>query len=281
MTQSQGPLPNFFVVGTAKCATTSLARFFEQHPDVCFCQAHEPNFFAFDANYAKGLDFYRSRYSHYDGERAIGEKSWRYSCSATYPDALERMLAAVPMFKAIYVVRDPLPRALSMWRELRDGGQDILPADPNKALREANIVTDSMLYDSQIGRFEDVLGKDNVLIVFYEDFLDDPRGFYSQICEFLEIAGFYPEEDIHANKSVAQRSDTRLLSAIRTSGLAAPLRRLAPAPVRKLVRNLLKQPVGEIEISAETRRMFFERVGPDCAALLARTGRDPNFWTLS
>ncbi len=280
MNASSGPLPNFFVVGTAKCATTSLARFFEQHPDVCFCQVHEPNFFALDSEYAKGLDTYRTLYSHYAGETAIGEKSWRYSCARTYPEALPRILSAIPKFKALYVVRDPLPRAISFWRELRDGGQDRIAADINLALREENIITDSSRYATQLSLFEDALGPDNVKTVLFEDFVADAPTFYYQICDFLGIAHFVPEETIHANKSVAQRSDSRTMEAIRSAGLDEPLRRMSPEPLRKLARNFLKRPVGEIAISEETRQAFLDLVGEDCGRLLDRMGRDRSLWNL-
>jgi hypothetical protein len=190
--KAPGPLPNFFVVGTAKSGSASLASFLDRHPDVCMCEAWEPNFFSSDQYYARGLDSYRSRYSHYDGERMIGEKSWRYSCSQTYPKALERMLGDIPSFKAIYVVRDPVKRALSMWRELRDAGQDAVPSDPNVALSTEGMIVDSCRYDRQIRRFEDAIGAENVRILFFEDMLDNPRAFYGEVCDFLQIERVSP-----------------------------------------------------------------------------------------
>jgi len=277
---SLAPLPNFFVVGTAKCATTSLAQFFEQHPEVCFCRVHEPNFFAFDASYAKGLDFYRSRYSHFAGEPAIGEKSWRYSCVGTHPEALPRMVNDCGAFKALYVVRDPFPRAISMWREMRDAGNQRLPADPNKALRQANIIVDSSRYDTQIRRFEDALGEDNVRVVLFEDFVADPTSFYQTICDFLEISAFVPDEAIHANKSVAQRSDRPALEIIRSLGLDEPLRKIAPERLRKFARMILKRDTREIAVSDETRSAFLDLVGEDCGRLLDRLGRERSIWNL-
>ena len=53
---NSGPLPNFFIVGTAKTGSTSISNFFEQHPDVCFCRNFEPNFFAFDRLYSRGME---------------------------------------------------------------------------------------------------------------------------------------------------------------------------------------------------------------------------------
>ncbi len=281
MNHPLGPLPNFFVVGTAKSGTTSLAEFLARHPEVCFCEAHEPNFFAFDHYYQRGLDAYRSRYRHFSGEKAVGEKSWRYSCAGTYPKALDRMVEAIPRFKVLYVTRDPVPRALSMWRELRDAGQDIIAADPNEALTSEGLVVDSSRYDAQIRRFEDAVGPDNVKVMLFEDYAQDSESFLRAVCAFLDIAEVPLQESIHANPSVGQSTDTALLSSVRRAGLDAPLRRLLPEGVRRIARRTLKRPVGDVTITEDTRRRFLDLVGEDCARLLDRVDRDRSVWTLT
>ena len=208
-------LPNFFMVGVARSASTSLAAYFKQHPDICFCRPHEPNFFAFDHEYKRGLDYYKSLYKHYGGEPVIGEKSWRYSCAGVYPAALSRILEVIPSFKAIYVVRDPVKRAVSLWSEMRDGGQGLLDADPNIAIARDPIIIDSSLYNTQIARFEETLGPENVLIVFYEDFVRGPDEYYRTICEFLQISVFQPKTSIKRNVSTDKRTDRPVLEWLR------------------------------------------------------------------
>jgi hypothetical protein len=83
-------LPNFLVLGTAKSGTSTLARYRRDHPQVCFGRAHEPNFFAFDRQWARGLEYDRTLFAHDDGEPRIGEKSWRDSCTGHYPRVFDR-----------------------------------------------------------------------------------------------------------------------------------------------------------------------------------------------
>jgi len=46
MTKIQKPiLPNFLIVGAAKCGTTSLYYSLKQHPDVFMSNPKEPDFF--------------------------------------------------------------------------------------------------------------------------------------------------------------------------------------------------------------------------------------------
>ncbi|MDQ1697372.1 MAG: hypothetical protein QOJ03_2725, partial [Frankiaceae bacterium] len=40
-------LPNFLILGAARCGTTSLHYYLAEHPDVCMSTIKEPNFFLF------------------------------------------------------------------------------------------------------------------------------------------------------------------------------------------------------------------------------------------
>ena len=42
------PLPNFFIVGAPKCATTSMDYYLGQHPEIFMCPSKEPHYFAED-----------------------------------------------------------------------------------------------------------------------------------------------------------------------------------------------------------------------------------------
>jgi hypothetical protein len=39
--------PSFFVLGAARCGTTSLHYYLDQHPDIAMSAVKEPNFFLF------------------------------------------------------------------------------------------------------------------------------------------------------------------------------------------------------------------------------------------
>lgn len=273
-------LPNFLVIGTAKAGTSSVAGYLERHPDVCFSRVQEPNYFAFDTQFARGESYYRSLYAHHVGEACIGEKSWRYSCNAVYPQAFTRLTMLLPKLKLIYVLRDPLPRAISMWRELRDSGQDEVSSDPNVALLTDPLIRNSMLYHETYRRFAGHYGADNLKIVLFEDLKSNPTEFYRNITDFLEIAPYNPNEEIHENPSVGLRSDGRVLEWLRKSGLDHPLRKTAPDSLRRLARNTLKSPIDSIEIRSETRDAFLQWVAPEAGAALELAQKKRSVWTL-
>ncbi len=273
-------LPNFLVLGTAKAGTSSLASYLDKHPEVCFSRVQEPNFFAFDQQYARGESYYRSLYAHYDGEPCSGEKSWRYSCGAVYPKAFERIRQMLPDLKLIYVLRDPLERGISMWRELRDAGQDIVDADPNRALLTDPLITDSMKYASTWRRFGDAYGQQNMLVIFFEDLISDPEGFYRSVTDFLGVAHHSLEKEIHENPSIGLRSDGRLLEWLRRNQMDNATRRVLPDRLRRWGRKNLKTPIGKVEVSPETRAAFLDMVRPEARAALEMANKPFDYWTL-
>jgi hypothetical protein len=103
-------LPNIFIVGAAKCGTTSLHHYLDQHPDISMSQMKEPCVFS--------KPHWGSRHASYEGLLDCaapyrGEASTSYSRYPADGDAAARIHAAVPDAKLIYLVRDPVERAVS------------------------------------------------------------------------------------------------------------------------------------------------------------------------
>ena len=273
-------LPNFLVLGTAKAGTSTLASYLDQHPEVCFAQVPEPNFFVFDIQYAKGQSYYKSLFSHFSGEACRGEKSWRYACSASYPECFQRIRDMLPSLKLIYVVRDPLARGISMWRELRDSGQDIVSASPEGALLNDPLILDSMRYATTWRTWVDAYGEENMLLLFFEDLVASPEDFFNQVTDFLGIEQFKPEREIHENPSIGLRSDGRILEWLRKTGWDRTARAMLPGTLRVVARRVLKTPIGNVELSEQTREAFLEMVRPEATAILDIAGKPHTFWTL-
>lgn len=106
---------HFFIVGAQRSGTTWLHRMLDQHPDIAMARPvrPEPKFFIDDALYAKGLDFYRSHYFPRGQHRWLGEKSTSY---IEHRSAAERIARDFPDALLLFVLRDPVERALSNYR---------------------------------------------------------------------------------------------------------------------------------------------------------------------
>ena len=117
--------PNFLVIGGQKCATSWLARNIKHHPDTFTPVKDELHFFNKRANYRKGIEFYRSQFIGYCGQKAIGEFTPNYFWTSEnaqeirehdlnydIPKCVKRYY---PNMKLIVSLRNPVHRAISAY----------------------------------------------------------------------------------------------------------------------------------------------------------------------
>ncbi len=140
----EGALPNLVIIGAMKCGTTSLHHYLDQHPDVAMSRPKELNFFFGPAdapgtataeqrpdwaqgNWHRGPFWYAA---HFDPAATVrGEASPGYT-SPSHPQVAGRMAAVIPAAHLVYVVRDPVSRAVSQyWHHRREGSEQRDPAD--------------------------------------------------------------------------------------------------------------------------------------------------------
>lgn len=128
-------LPGVIVVGAMKCGTSAMHGYLDAHPDIAMSALKELNFFngpelAPDreegswwrtGQWHRGLDWYASQF---DADAAVrGESSPAYT-APTCPEVPARMAAVVPDVRLVYLVRDPVERALSQYAHHRRDGTE-------------------------------------------------------------------------------------------------------------------------------------------------------------
>lgn len=126
-----GSLPEFFVVGAQKAGTTSLHHWLSQQPAVCLPRNKETHFFSSDAQYAKGLAWYRRQFPNRGKSCIIGEVAPDYLFSHKAPERIHRL---VPEARLIFIFREPLQRAYSHYLMMVRNGFETLSF--YEALRE-------------------------------------------------------------------------------------------------------------------------------------------------
>ncbi len=113
---------NLFLLGAAKCGTTSLHYLLDQHPDICMANPKEPLFF--EAEYEKGLEYYqRTYFTGCNAEPVIGESRTR---NLFLPYVPGRIHETFPEAKFIVVLRNPVERAYSHWHHWSASGVEKL-----------------------------------------------------------------------------------------------------------------------------------------------------------
>lgn len=213
--------PNFFLLGAAKCGTTSVAKYLGQHPEIFVSKPKEPNFFSFEPHstpVCKGPadeaqlyelllkysvtspDKYQALFAAADHQRAIGEASVRYLYE---PHAVHRIAEYAPQAKLIVLLRDPVDRLHSHYH--MNVRQHIEPA----SLRDAVAAEDHRvergwgwdwhyrrvgLYAQQLQRVLDHFDRRQLLVLFHADLQQSPRQTMQQIFAHLEVsADFVPD----------------------------------------------------------------------------------------
>jgi hypothetical protein len=103
---------DFFIIGAQKCGTTSLHHYLSLHPALCGSQSKELDYFSYDALFEKGEEWYLSNFKNYRKDQLLFESSPDY---CYLPNIPERIYRYNPNAKFIFLVRNPVDRAISAY----------------------------------------------------------------------------------------------------------------------------------------------------------------------
>ncbi len=203
--------PNVLCVGFAKCGTTTLYDIMKQHPDIYLSGIKEPIYYGNKELMEKrGFEWYQSRYY---------PKSCDKKVIMEINPILGRSVSATQIkkdfgkkTKIIFLIREPASRIYSEFKmNLVDGTcfsvlKDNLGKSTRKLfddwIRKSFYLNDNKYvlkdeystkycqsgnYYSRIKDYLEVFGKENLQVLFFEDFIANPQKICSKIFEFIDI----------------------------------------------------------------------------------------------
>jgi hypothetical protein len=187
---------NTFIVGAPKAGTTSLHHYLSQHTNVCMSSVKEPNYFSskevsalfYNSICIDNSENYQKLFSD-DKKKIRGEASVSY---LFYKDVPRRIHDYNSEAKIIIMLRQPIERAFSHYlMDCRLGFcseklEDIL-ANPKRFPQYFQQYLELGNYSSQLKRYLDTFGKEQVMIIFYEDFKADTQKVMTSLFNFLGI----------------------------------------------------------------------------------------------
>jgi Sulfotransferase domain len=180
-----GRLPTFLIVGAMRSGTTSLARYLGEHPDVYVAAEKEVHFF--DRHWDRGLDWYRERFAAAGGARAVGEATPAYLYEEP---ALRRISEVLPDVRLLVVLRNPVDRAYSHYwlerglgRERRSFADAVADGSPDP---ERDYLAWSR-YLPQLELVTRYVPRGSLLVLLFEDLVEDPRSAFRTACGFLGV----------------------------------------------------------------------------------------------
>lgn len=213
-------LPDFYIIGTMKSGTTALFMHLEPHPDIVPARRKEIQFYS--TNRDLGQRFYRSYFPHPSdlakrdnahGRQITGEATPDY---AFHPAAAAHCAQLTPDARLIMLMRNPVERAFSHWKQGRRFGFETEDFETALALEDARLkgeaeklVADPRYYSyrhqlysykhrgyyaEQLRPWLEHFPREQFLFVQAEEMFGNGLGVYRRVTDFLGIAPWQPEE---------------------------------------------------------------------------------------
>lgn len=235
LTAAGRALPDFLIIGAKRGGTTSLYRYLAQHPDVLPLFPSARSFpmredrkgvHYFDSHHDRGLTWYRSHFALAPYRsllaRQRGRKTVTGEASPYYlfhPQAAGRAAVELPEAKLIVLLRNPVERAYSHWRERRRERAETLEfaealaIEPSRLEGEHQRLLDDPGYRSLAHEHQSYLTQSLYLeplsvwlaafprgqfcILRSEDLYREPQATVDRVCSFLglplqRLAGLEP-----------------------------------------------------------------------------------------
>ncbi len=292
--------PNFFIVGAPKCGTTAMYEYLRQHPDIFMSEVKEPHFFASDTTGPRAklynLDQYLALFAEAGNTRRIGEATPAYLISKK---AAQEIKDFAPQAKIIIMLRSPVELVYSAYQHRRAVGRESAPSlrealkiDHNRGENQPIALSywKRTLFTEPVQRYFEVFGRDNVLVIIYDDFKHNTADVYQNTLKFLGVDPYFqPEfEVINASKQVRSSLLQKLLILFRATPMNikySPLGRVfsaIPTPIRTRVAGLLRTaymvekrpPPMDTELRQQLQQAFL----PEVQRLSNLLGRDLTYW---
>jgi hypothetical protein len=178
-------LPDFIVIGAMKCGTSSLHDQLAAQPQLFMSTPKEPNFFSDDETYARGMPWYRSLFREATDAQLCGESSTHYTKLPDRPHTVERLRAACPRVKLVYVIRNPIDRLISHfihgWTEREIAGPLATALE-----RHPELIAYGE-YGRQLAPYRAAFGDDSILLLTFERLVREPERELDRLGRFLAV----------------------------------------------------------------------------------------------
>ncbi|MDX1393367.1 MAG: sulfotransferase [Gemmatimonadota bacterium] len=276
-------LPTFFVIGAAKCGTTSLHAYLHRHPEIGMSRVKEPRYFSRADLSARDLRTYMALF---DARfRVRGESSVGYSVAPHRDGVPGRIRATVPDARIVYLVRDPVERFVTdhVHRTARGRENRSLA----KAARSAagSWPGDRGRYAFQLAPYLDRFDRHRVHVIVSERLDKYRRDTLARLFAFLDVDPdvWDPAFEHRHHESRHHRRKGAfglMLQRVGNSGVAS----LFPADARHRVGRVLygpfSRPIERPTLDPETRAILVDFYRDDVAELRALLDDPLPEWSL-
>jgi hypothetical protein len=243
------------------------------------CDPKEPCFFSHMNKEFRTRAWYEALFAGAEGKLAIGEGSTVY----THPDIIRttasRIREAIPACRLIYMVRHPIKRLESDWRMRRH--ERWTPPAISDAVAEQPSLVRHGLYWQNLSVYREVFPDEQILVVFFEDFVENPHRELERCFVHIGVEPAVPTDDAGRarNSSSDFRADGRLAAYLRRSPYFRRVVDALPANAVRAAKLLLTRKEDfRIEWRSATLAAVSEELAADAGRFLAHCGKPSDYW---
>ena len=230
-------LPDFIIIGSMKCGTTSLYYDICEHPCVSAAAYDEIGFF--DSNFHLGLNWYRSMFPtkrqiegvrRKEGVAITGEDTPFYFWN---PVAAKRIQKLLPNIKLITILRNPIDRAYSEYQDQASNESDfpsfetVIENEMNMKRNDTSLITEENfeifnqknsnllkgIYVDQLKIWTRLFPKGQIFTLTTEDLNSDSIGTLELVFQYLNLPKYKIKNPQYKKqkKYVSMNTQTRKL----------------------------------------------------------------------
>ena len=276
---NQTKLPEFFLAGAQKCATTWLYQCLKEHPQIFVPRQNITNFF--NVNYFRGFDWYKSWYQDVSNEKVIFDTSMTYMRDDQVP---KRIYDYNPNAKFIFSLRNPIDRAFShYWHEKKKGKitfsfeEALFYSDVGNYDLYENWIKGGFYHD-HIQNFLKFFPKEQMLFVLVDDINNEPENVLEKIYDFAGVDPNFKPSVLNKKLNVAGKRKGKL------NNLSILIGKFIPKKLKKKIKLLLSKMQSEQKteyeygLSQEYRQILSYIFSPENVKLEKVINRNLSHW---
>ncbi|NNF82077.1 MAG: sulfotransferase [Flavobacteriaceae bacterium] len=290
---------DFFLVGAARCGTTSLYENLNLHPQIFLPPVKEPNYFS-DVESPRFDDYeppedgkpYHTKIINssevYDGlykgalpNQLKGDTSPSYLWDL---NSAKRIFEHNPKARILISLRNPAQRAFSHYIMNYFTGSDesssfekALKAPENPMWGGCNLYLDMSRYYHQVKEYYDLFPKEQIMIILYEDYISDIEGEMERIYKFLGIDHSDLMIETDRKNEIKTIKNLKLLNLFRKNWLRKPLSRLiSQERIEAIKRRFFESDKPKDSLSKEMEHELMKEFQDDVLQLSNLIGLDLN-----
>jgi hypothetical protein len=255
-------LPDFLIVGAAKCGTTSLGDYLNEHKDMFICNPKEPKYLTYsflkNAYKGKGDDFTKEKAtSSLEGYKTLFKKAKDNQLKGeSSVDLLYYYDKTIPIIKEILgdpkiiiMLRNPSKRAFSAYSHLVRDGRESLSFLEGLNREEERIQQDyefiwayknAGFYADATQAFLDNFT--NVKVIIFEDFVKNQEENTKDVLSFLGVKNESSRfSEVHRNVSGKPKSQLLNTLLLKDSYVKTVIKTLFPSNFRARIKYLIQK----------------------------------------